>query len=162
MVKSIQLLNFLKASNLIKGFEYITRKISEKEYKALEFLTSHLRATLKPGEENAVTNNKMQKVLKRAGFKVSSARVRQLIHFIRAFGIIEPLISTSKGYFLARSIEQLEKYIESLEQRIRSIQEIVDKLGAYLREWKRRLEASEKIEYADKKAEFLNQQIEMF
>ena len=70
----------------------------------------------------------MIKGLKRLNIKTSPARIRKMINIIRNYGIIKQLISTSKGYYIAKTSKEVEEYVESLRQRARSIDELANSL----------------------------------
>jgi hypothetical protein len=66
--------------------------------------------------------------MKQAGYKLTDARLRKIIHHIRIKNIIPLLIATSKGYYISNDENEIELYIKSLNERINSIQEIKDAL----------------------------------
>ena len=66
----------------------------------------------------------MVAALKGLGYKVSEARIRKLIHYIRVNRLVKNIIATSKGYYIATTEEEIKSFVESLQQRINSIEEV--------------------------------------
>jgi predicted GTPase len=75
----------------------------------------------KIGKENSVTNQYICDVLKEKGYKLNNARLRKIIHNIRAKDLIPCLIATSKGYYVSDDPQEIQSYIKSLRERINSI-----------------------------------------
>lgn len=57
-------------------------------------------------------------------YMVDAARLRKVINYIRTKGLINGLMATSKGYYIAESREELEAYLESLQGREQAIKEL--------------------------------------
>ena len=55
-------------------------------------------------------------------------RLRKIIHFIRVNNLLYGLCSNSKGYYVAKNIQELEDNNKSLQQRIASQIEILNAL----------------------------------
>ena len=107
---------------MINGFETITYELTEyEEHKILPLIIAGLKT--KKGAAAAMKNNKMCQILKAEpwSLKISEARIRKIINFIRANGLINNLIATSKGYYIAQTQEEVQEYIESLNQRANAI-----------------------------------------
>lgn len=118
---------------MITGFENQTHELNEYEFTTL--LPAMIRALrLKVGEENAVTSTKAIKLMKSAGYKINGARFRKVVNHIRLNGLVLNLVSTSRGYYVATSRSDCERYIESLGERIRSITAVHDAMQHQLRE----------------------------
>ena len=93
------------------------------------------------GKNAVITNSKMRERLSLFGHNVGGARIRKLISHIRLHGLVECLIATGKGYYVTRSVEELEKYIESLRGRIEAIQAVIDALLKQLEKLKQKQQA---------------------
>ena len=107
---------------MITNFENETHELNDYERNTLlPLLVRGLRT--KVGKENAVTNKQICKALKEQGYKINDARVRKLVQYIRVNHIVHLVIATSKGYYLATSKDEVEKYITSLTERLNAIQE---------------------------------------
>lgn len=109
---------------MIEGFEKQTHELTEDEMKLLPLIIPTLKK--KHGKENAVTNSHVCKIFKEHGFKLSGSRFRKIINYIRIHGLIFNLIATGKGYHVATSQSECERFIESLDQRINSITKVRD------------------------------------
>jgi hypothetical protein len=109
---------------MIVTFEEITYELDEYEInKILPVVLSGLKTKI--GKDNAVDSTHIVKVLKGRGLKITDARLRKVIHYIRQERLITNLIATSQGYFIANDIEQLKTYAKSLKQRISSINDVL-------------------------------------
>ena len=112
---------------MINNFERETQPLTESEKELLPIIIKGL--SNKVGENNAVTNKYMCKRLKEAGHsKINEARMRKIIHFIRANSAIPCLIASSKGYYIETDAQKVLEYIESLQQRQSAIKVIEEAL----------------------------------
>tara|TARA_R110002020_G_scaffold395633_1_gene605668 strand:- start:481 stop:867 length:387 start_codon:yes stop_codon:yes gene_type:complete len=75
----------------------------------------------KIGNDKAVTNQYICDCLKEQQYKITNARLRKIIHNIRAKDLIPCLIATSKGYYISEDVNEIEIYIQSLGERAQSI-----------------------------------------
>ena len=107
---------------MITNFENETHELNDYESNTLlPLLVKGLRT--KVGKENAVTNKQICKALKEQGYKINDARVRKLVQYIRVNHIVNLVIATSKGYYLATTKDEVQKYIKSLTERLNAIEE---------------------------------------
>ncbi len=108
---------------MIENFEEITHELTDFEEK--ELLPIMLKGlSHKSGVKNVVSNKQIKKGLENFGYKISHARIRKIIHFIRVNHLIENLIANSKGYYIAVNEEEVKTFVKSLQQRINSIQTV--------------------------------------
>lgn len=107
---------------MITNFENQTHELNTYERDVLLPLIIKGLKT-KVGKENAVTNKQICKALKQQGYKINDARVRKLVQYIRVNHLVHLVIATSKGYYLATTKDEVEKYIKSLTERLSAIQE---------------------------------------
>ena len=108
---------------MINGFEKLTAELTQKEINCIYFIVRGLNKKI--GREKAVTNERICKgVQYHLGFKITPARMRKIIHYIRINKMVVNLIATSEGYYVATCKEEVIDYIESLTQRIKSIESI--------------------------------------
>ena len=77
----------------------------------------------KIGRSNAVTSTVICKSLNIVG-----PRLRKLINHIRITNQLAGLCSTSKGYFVAENLGEIDDYIISLKQRIKSQVEVLNSI----------------------------------
>lgn len=112
---------------MINGFETQTEELNEHEENVLlPLMVKGLKSKI--GKERAITNSQMIDGLKTMGHKVTSARIRKIIHHIRITGLVECLVASSKGYYISNDKKEMDSYIESLIQRSESIQRIANQL----------------------------------
>jgi len=106
---------------MITNFENITFELNEVEQKLIPIFVKALE--LKVGKSNAITNSEIIKGIKKAyGIRLTGARVRKIIQYIRITGKVERLIASSKGYYISNDTQELKDYIESLMQRAEQIE----------------------------------------
>lgn len=81
--------------------------------------------TLKAGEENAITSKKL-----RATFHLSERELRQNIEALRRSGLV--ILSSPKGYYLAETIDELQRFVKQERSRalsiLKTLKPAVDKL----------------------------------
>ena len=98
---------------MIKGFEEYTYELTEDELLMVDKIIRGLSPKL--GKEKAVTSTVICKAI-----NISAPRLRKLINFIRITNQLPGLCSCKNGYFVSKSLEEIEDYIISLKQRIKS------------------------------------------
>lgn len=121
---------------MIDGFEAITESVTpyEKEM-IIPALVSGLKKRV--GARYAIRNKTICQALKARGYdKISEPRIRKCINYIRINGLVPHLIANSNGYYVATSVEEVDKYAESLKDRATAIlamrKALVDQLGGKL------------------------------
>ena len=102
---------------MIENFERITYELTDEE-KAIHIPLLVRGFNTHIGESNAISNRKIRQALSKIGVKISDARMRKLIEYIRVNGIVKCLIATSKGYYIAQTEGEWRSYIRSIDQRI--------------------------------------------
>lgn len=107
---------------MINGFKKETCELTKEELKILELVCKSL--AVKIGASKTVTNKKMVEGLANYGIKTSAPRIRKIINYIRVNGLVNNLIATSKGYYVAETKDEILNYIQSLEQRENSIRSV--------------------------------------
>lgn len=111
---------------MIPNFEKQTTELTEKELSLIPNIAKQL--SVKIGKQNAVTNKDIRIAYEKVGIKITSSRVRKIIHYIRAKGIVKWLIASNKGYHVAESRAEVFKYVTGLHARARSITDIAAEL----------------------------------
>lgn len=107
---------------MIKGFDKETDVLNDYELNTLVPLLIR-GLSLRVGKDRAVTNKHIVKCMKDS-YKISEARVRKVINYIRNHDLVPCLIATSEGYYIADSEQELREYEESLlgrEEAIRTV-----------------------------------------
>ena len=114
---------------MVNFFEEITEELNDYERLTISPLIVK-GLSMKIGKENVITNGEMRKgLLNKYSIKISDARMRKIIQYIRLGGFVERLIATSKGYYVSENKEELLQYEESLMQRAASIEEIAKQIN---------------------------------
>lgn len=111
---------------MLTNFEEITYELSDYEKSLLPNIVKRL--SLKIGEWNAITSTEIIRFYKAHGKKMNGPRWRKIVNYIRVNNLVPLLISTSKGYYVATTDEEVKNYLESLKQRINSITAVYDAL----------------------------------
>ena len=117
---------------MIEEFEDFTAELTvDEKGKLLPLVVDILKS--RQGVRWAITNKEICESLRGSNIpRVSGPRIRKVIHYIRENGLVPHLIATSRGYYVAETIQDVEDYIESLRKRNRSVGRIIDALSAQL------------------------------
>lgn len=120
---------------MITGFEEITHELTDEELEISKIIIRGIQSNI--GSDNAISNVQIRKILlTKYEIKITDIRVRKIINHIRIKRLVSKLCASSKGYYVAETKEEHQKYIESLQERISSIQSVLStsKLD-FLKEW---------------------------
>lgn len=111
---------------MITNFESITYELTEAEHKMLPMVISGFKNYTKdnPIKEPDIVSRWNER---HPNAKLTGARLRKLVNYIRANGLL-PLIATSKGYYVSYDKAEIEAQIKSLRQRAASIISCADGL----------------------------------
>lgn len=115
---------------MLKNFEELTEELSHAERReVMPLLIKGLKNRV--GKENAVSATEISEGVNAhlpvgVNYKLTGVRLRKIIGVIRYTGKLVGLCSSSKGYYIARTREELEDCIESLSQRISQQERIRD------------------------------------
>lgn len=113
---------------MIQGFEEQTQPLNDYEReKLLPLIVAGLRNKL--GAKLAITGSKICKAMRDAGYVLDAPRLRKIVNHIRTYDLIPGLVSTSKGYFVASTAQELDECINSLQGRVDAIQEVINALN---------------------------------
>lgn len=106
---------------MIQGFEKYTATLTTYERDMLvPIIAEGLKKRI--GSKNAVRNREICRRLEASGYEnVSEPRIRKCINYIRMNGMVPHLVANSRGYYVATSIDEVERYIGSLDERAKSI-----------------------------------------
>jgi len=114
---------------MIKGFEKETEPLTGTEMVIMERIVQVFAKGKYVGKSNSVTNDNICKGVNDAiqngrleledrKFKLTSVRLRKIIHHIRVNNLVPLLCSNSKGYFIGQSSEEVREYLAGLKHRI--------------------------------------------
>ena len=109
---------------MLKGFEEYTRPLTENELRhEVRLLAKEM--TAHRGEDRAMSNGAIRDWLARNyGLRVSDTKVRAFINAIRTNGWCRHLIASSRGYYVATSVQEVEDYCRSLRGRENAIKAV--------------------------------------
>ena len=103
---------------MINGFMNETAPLSDKELEAVPVLVSVLKQAY--GKDNAIYNQQLCSLVP----GLTSARLRKIINHIRQNGLVQCLIASSKGYYIAETEQEMKDYEDSLLGREMAIREV--------------------------------------
>ena len=112
---------------MIPGFENQTAPLNDYEKNTLmPVIIKGLQKRI--GKSNAITNAEMCRKLNNHFYlnsptykKITGARIRKIINHIRLYDKVSCLVSSSKGYYVSKDLDELNIYIESLSKRAKAI-----------------------------------------
>jgi hypothetical protein len=108
---------------MLKGFENITFELSKNEIKnQLPIIVKSLKKA--KGQKNALTSNNLISILANEGEHTTGPRIRKMINNIRCKNVIPCLLSSSKGYWVSKDIDEVKDYVTSLQQREKEIKKV--------------------------------------
>jgi hypothetical protein len=110
---------------MITTFEDQTHPLTDYELKTLLPLMIQ-GFTTKIGKTRSVTNAQICKALNNKGYDVNEPRIRKLVFYIRQQNLVPNLIASSKGYWIATDINEVDTWIDSLQSRIDAIKETLN------------------------------------
>lgn len=128
---------------MITGFEIETAQLNDDEIFVGQQLLNFLETCI--GKEHAVNsptlidmfeNNKHKFGDKFKNFKLNDVRIRKIINYFRNNNLISCLCSTSSGYYVAETQEEMYNTLKSLKERIDSQAYTFNELKKqYLKRW---------------------------
>jgi hypothetical protein len=122
---------------MIKNFETLTFELTSDEKFVVEKIIKRFE-NLK-GKEFIVTGEQIREgINKNLNMNFDMIRIRKMIQFIRTNDLVAGLIATSKGYYVAKTAEEIEDWIESLKSRENAIRKIREVAEQTVREMKSR------------------------
>ena len=110
---------------MLEGFSKQTHDLTDYEKNTLlpimcKCFSQHV------GKENAVTNNVICEKMNSKGYeKVSEARVRKIINYIRTKNLVPRLMASGSGYYITNNPDELKDYISSLKGRKEAIEGVI-------------------------------------
>jgi hypothetical protein len=113
---------------MIQGFEQQTQPLTDYERDTLLPLIRWGLST-KQGKEKSIAGSTIIEKMRAQGYKLDGPRLRKIINHIRANDMIAGLVSTSKGYYVASTAQEIDDYINSLHGRVEAIKEVIRALS---------------------------------
>ena len=106
---------------MITNFDKQKASLNEYETKILlpitvKCLSKHI------GKGKVISNSQMWVKMAEFGYQISDTRVRKIINHIRINSLVECLIATGKGYYVAENEGEMKTYISSVKSREEAIQ----------------------------------------
>lgn len=113
---------------MLKGFEDYTGPLNDFERTSVLPRTASILSFC-VGPDKALTNKELrERLLAEFNIRVTDPRVRAVINEIRTSDIVPYLVASSKGYYVATSVEEVEDYARTLDSRIREMIRVRDAL----------------------------------
>ena len=108
---------------MVRGFEQYTSPLTRADKEiGVPILTKMLK--WRKGHGVSIKNGEIREKMRAEGYPVSDAKVRALINYIRVNGLVERLVATSEGYYIAESAAELSDYCDSLREREAAIRAV--------------------------------------
>lgn len=112
---------------MLAGWEDITYELTDDEKSMVPVFVKGFKTKTKA---NPITAAGIIKALPQ--YKLTGARIRKIVNFIRCTGALPGLMASSKGYYVSRDPDEINRYIVSLEQRIEEIDKVRKIMFNYL------------------------------
>ena len=110
----------------VTGFEEIgnlSAEINANRQQIIAVIVDNLY--LHVGKEKAITSGTLRSKIKAVlGIAVSSPQLRSLMRHIRMSGILKLILAGGKGYWRAKTEDEISKYLESLKERETQIRDL--------------------------------------
>lgn len=120
---------------MIEGFPIETAPLNYEEQKLVpQFVQSFKN---KVGKDKAISNSHIRNKFKAIGITVSDARVRKIINHICTNAFVPLLCSNSKGYYVARTKNEVESYLRGLKQRIQAQEQVYNQINQQFKDVKK-------------------------
>lgn len=109
---------------MLKGFEDYTQSLSVNELRyEVRLLAKEM--TAHRGVERAMTNEDIRDwFLQKYGLRVSDTKVRAYINAIRINRWCRHVVASSRGYYVATTVQEVEDYCRTLRGRENSIKAV--------------------------------------
>jgi hypothetical protein len=107
---------------MLPGFEDITADLTQEELDLVPVFVKGFSDKI--GEAKAITAFEICKALRDR--KISGARVRKIVNYIRMNKLVHNLVASSKGYYIETDPAKLAEYRRSLKLRARAINAVAD------------------------------------
>lgn len=106
---------------MVENFEKETKDLTDYEKRILlpimvKSLSKH------KGKDMVISNSQMCMKMAECGYQISDIRVRKIINHIRINALVECLIASGRGYYVAQSENEMKTYIASVKSREEAIQ----------------------------------------
>tara|TARA_R110000824_G_scaffold16095_1_gene67127 strand:- start:15405 stop:15881 length:477 start_codon:yes stop_codon:yes gene_type:complete len=101
---------------MIKGFEHETSHLSEYEKSLVPYFVQGFEKH--KGKKNSITSIAICESMTNLGYKVSEARVRKIVNFVRINHLCPVLLASNKGYWVSDDETEVKDWLESMENRI--------------------------------------------
>lgn len=110
---------------MIHGFEDITAVLSKDELELVPLFVHGFQWRI--GAVNAITSPEIiTNLWSKKAIRVTGARVRKIVNYIRMKGLVANLIATSEGYYVENDPVKLKEYVGSLKARAKAINAVAD------------------------------------
>jgi hypothetical protein len=124
---------------MINGFDEYTFELTNEEKFVVETIVKRFN-NLK-GKRNIATGEQIRNGI-RNHLKIdfSESRIRKMIQYIRLNNLVLGLVATSRGYYVAETIDEIQQWVDSLKSRENAIREIREKAERQILEMKNKFQ----------------------
>lgn len=118
---------------MINNFEDYTFELTNEEKFVVETIVKRFN-TLK-GKRNIATGEQIRNGIRNhLQIDFAESRIRKMIQYIRLNNLVLGLVATSRGYYVAESIDEIQQWVDSLKSRENAIREIREKAERQIEE----------------------------
>lgn len=113
---------------MVTNFDKQTSPLNELELKAATVISACMRNS-HVGKDNVVTSTQIISGLaKNKSIKIDGPRLRKIINYLRTDGDCPFIVSTSNGYYVATTIQEVRDCVRSLRERELAIRNVADSM----------------------------------
>jgi hypothetical protein len=127
---------------MINNFEDYTFELTNEEKFVVDTIVK--RFNVLKGKRNIVTGEQIRIGINnhlKIDFKES--RIRKMIQYIRLNNLVMGLVATSRGYYVAETIDEIQNWVDSLKSRENAIREIREKAERQIFEMQNRFQQTQ-------------------
>jgi hypothetical protein len=120
---------------MINNFEEYTFELTNEEKFVVQNIVKRFNAL--KGKRNIVTGEQIRIGIKNhLQIDFTDSRIRKMIQYIRLNNMVMGLVASSKGYYVAETIDEIQQWVDSLKSRENAIREIREKAEHQIAEMK--------------------------
>jgi hypothetical protein len=115
-----------KPTIMINGFDDYTFELTSEEKFVVQTIVK--RFNMLKGKRNIVTGEQIRVgLINHLKIDFKESRIRKMIQYIRLNNLVLGLVATSRGYYVAETIDEIQQWVDSLKSRENAIREIREK-----------------------------------
>lgn len=117
---------------MIEGFEIETAPLTKQELELVPIFVKGFSDKI--GKAKAITGAQIIEIMRAkrmygklpAKARITGARIRKIVNYIRLNQLVPNLIASSLGYYIENDPEEIRKYVQGLRDRAAAIKAVAD------------------------------------